>query len=184
MMDRHMAFALFERPVVLDLAAIVDVLRKRHPGIEIDLPAAAPGAAPVIRCAGQNIVLMVMPMPVPRDSWEMPGRRAVAAWPNALEVLGSHTTHVAVSTVGQAKTPAEHLQAARAVTAVTGGLLAAIPAVAVLWDGLVAHSAERWEQWPREAFAGYPRSPFPLWVIIHPYRDGQTVGASTFGLTP
>jgi hypothetical protein len=184
MVNRHMAFALFERPVVLDLAAIVDVLRKRHPGIEIDLPTAAPGAAPVIRCAGQNIVLMVMPMPVPRDAWEMPGRRAVATWPNALEVLGCHTTHVAVSTVGQAKTAAEQLQAARAVTAVTGGLLATIPAVGVLWDGLVAHSAERWEQLSREAFAGYPRIPFPLWVSIHPFRDGQTVGAITFGLTP
>ena len=144
MMNRHMAFALFDQPVVLDLAAIVDVLRKRHPGIEIDLPAAAPGAsAPVIRCAGQNIVLMVMPMPVPRDSWEMPGRRAVVTWPAALEVLGRHTSHVAVSTVGQAKTPADQLQAARAVTAVTGGLLATIPAVAVLWDGLIAHSAAR-----------------------------------------
>ncbi|WP_027547335.1 DUF4261 domain-containing protein [Bradyrhizobium sp. WSM2254] len=185
MMDRHLAFALFERPVVLDLAAIVDVLRKRHPGIEIDLPGAAPGAAaPVIRCAGQNIVLMVMPMPVPRESWDLPGRRAAATWPAALEVLGGHAAHVVVSTVGQAETPAQQLQAARAVTAVTGGLIATIPAAAVLWNGLVAHSAERWEQLSREAFAGYPRIPFPLWVSIHPFRDGQIVGAITFGLTP
>src|ERR1700759_3997850 len=127
---------------------------------------------------------MVMPMPVPRDSWELPGRRAVATWPSALEVLGGHAAHVAVSTVGQAGTPEGQLQAARAVTAVTGGLIATIPAAAVLWDGLVAHSAERWEQLSREAFAGYPRIPFPLWVSIHPFRDGQTVGALTFGLTP
>lgn len=185
MMDRHLAFALFDRPVVPDLAAIVDVLRKRHPGIEIDLPPTASGAtAPVIRCAGQNIVLMVMSMPVPRESWDLPGRRAVATWPAALDVLGGHATHVVVSTVGQAETPAQQLQAARAVTAVTGGLIATIPAAAVLWNGLVAHSAERWEQLSREAFAGYPRIPFPLWVSIHPFRDGQIVGAVTFGLTP
>ena len=36
MMNRHMAFALFDQPIVLDLAAIVDVMRKRHPGVEID----------------------------------------------------------------------------------------------------------------------------------------------------
>jgi hypothetical protein len=185
MMDRHLAFVLSERPPVLDLTAIVDVLRKRHPGIEIDLPGAAPGiAAPVIRCAGQNVMLMVMPMPVPRESWELPGRRAVATWPAALEVLGGHAAHVVVSTVGRAETAAQQLQAARAVTAVTGGLIATIPAAAVLWDGLVAHSAERWQQRSHEAFAGYPRIPFPLWVSIHPFRDGQTVGAITFGLTP
>lgn len=185
MMDRHLAFALFDRPVVLDLATIVDVLRKRHPGIEIDLPPTASGAtAPVIRCAGQNIVLMVMSMPVPRESWDLPGRRALATWPAALEVLGAHATHVVVSTVGRAETPAQQLQAARAVTAVTGGLIATIPAAAVLWDGLVAHSAERWEQLSREAFAGYPRIPFPLWVSIHPFRDGHIIGAITFGLTP
>lgn len=184
-MDRHLAFALFDRPVVLDLAAIVDTLRKRHPGIEIDLPGTASGAtAPVIRCAGQNIVLMVMSMPVPRESWDLPGRRAVATWPAALDVLGKHATHVVVSTVGQAETAAQQLQAARAVTAVTGGLIATIPAAAVLWDGLVAHSAERWEQLSRETFAGYPRIPFPLWVSIHPFRDGQVIGAITFGLTP
>jgi len=185
MTDRHLAFALFERPVVLDLAAIVDVLRKRHPGIEIDPPAAAPGTeAPVIRCGGMNVLLMVMPMPVPRESWELPGRRAVATWPAALEVLGRHACHVVVSTVGQAETPAQQLQAARAVTAVTGGLIATIPAAAVLWDGLVAHSADRWEQLSRETFAGYPRIPFPLWVSIHPFRDGPIIGAITFGLTP
>lgn len=185
MMDRHLAFALFDRPIVLDLATIVDVLRKRYPGIEIDLPPTASGAtAPVIRCAGQNIVLMVMSMPVPRQSWDLPGRRAVATWPAALEVLGAHATHVVVSTVGRAETPAQQLQAARAVTAVTGGLIATIPAAAVLWDGLVAHSAERWEQLSREAFAGYPRIPFPLWVSIHPFRDGHIIGAITFGLTP
>lgn len=185
MMDRHLAFALFDRPIVLDLATIVDVLRKRHPGIEIDLPPTASGAtAPVIRCAGQNIVLMVMSMPVPRESWDLPGRRALATWPAALEVLGAHATHVVVSTVGRAETPAQQLQAARAVTAVTGGLIATIPAAAVLWDGLVAHSAERWEQLSREAFAGYPRIPFPLWVSIHPFRDGHIIGAITFGLTP
>lgn len=185
MMDRHLAFALFDRPIVLDLATIVDVLRKRHPGIEIDLPPTASGAtAPVIRCAGQNIVLMVMSMPVPRESWDLPGRRALATWPAALEVLGAHATHVVVSTVGRAETPAQQLQAARAVTAVTGGLIATIPAAAVLWDGLVAHSAERWEQLSREAFAGYPRIPFPLWVSIHPFRDGHVIGAITFGLTP
>lgn len=185
MMDRHLAFALFDRPVVPDLAAIVDVLRKRHPGIEIDLPPTASGAtAPVIRCAGQNIVLMVMSMPVPRESWDLPGRRAMATWPAALDVLGGHATHVVVSTVGQAETPAQQLQAARAVTAVTGGLIATIPAAAVLWNGLVAHSAERWEQLSREAFAGYPRIPFPLWVSIHSFRDGQIIGAVTFGLTP
>lgn len=185
MMDRHLAFALFDRPVVLDLATIVDVLRKRHPGIEIDLPPTASGAtAPVIRCADQNIVLMVMSMPVPRESWDLPGRRALATWPAALDVLGAHATHVVVSTVGRAETPAQQLQAARAVTAVTGGLIATIPAAAVLWDGLVAHSAERWEQLSREAFAGYPRIPFALWVSIHPFRDGHIIGAITFGLTP
>lgn len=185
MMDRHLAFALFDRPVVLDLPTIVDVLRKRHPGIEIDLPPTASGAtAPVIRCAGQNIVLMVMSMPVPRESWDLPGRRALATWPAALDVLGAHAAHVVVSTVGRAETPAQQLQAARAVTAVTGGLIATIPAAAVLWDGLVAHSAERWEQLSRETFAGYPRIPFPLWVSIHPFRDGHIIGAITFGLTP
>jgi hypothetical protein len=185
MTDRHLAFALFDRPIVLDLAAIVDVLRKRHPGIEIDLPEAAPAkAAPVIRCAGQNIVLMVMQMPVPRESWELAGRRTVATWPAALKVLRGHVAHVVVSTVGQAGTPAQRLQAARAVTAVTGGLIATIPAAAVLWNGLVAHPAERWEPLAREAFAEYPRVPFPLWVSIHPFRDGQIVGAITFGLTP
>jgi hypothetical protein len=185
MMDRHLAFVLFARPVVLDLAAIVDVLRKRHPGIEIDLPEAAPGtAAPVIRCAGQNVMLMVMPMPVPRESWELPGRRAVATWPAALDVLGGHAAHVVVSTVGRAETPAQQIQAARAVTAVAGGLIATIPAAAVLWDGLVVGSAERWEQMSREAFAPYPRLPFSLWVSIHPFRDGRSTGAITFGLTP
>ncbi|WBL77064.1 DUF4261 domain-containing protein [Bradyrhizobium xenonodulans] len=185
MTDRHLAFALFDRPVVLDLAAVVDVLRKRHPGIEIDLPEAAAGqAAPVIRCAGQNILLMVMSMPVPRESWDLPGRRTVATWPAALEVLGGHAAHVVISTVGRVGTPAERLQAARTVTAVTGGLIATIPAVAVLWNGLVAHPAERWELFAREAFAEYPRIPFPLWVSIHPFRDGEITGAITFGLAP
>jgi hypothetical protein len=34
-----------------------------------------------------------------------------------------------------------------------------------------------------DAFAPYPRFPYPLWVSLHPFRDGRVVGAITFGLS-
>jgi Domain of unknown function (DUF4261) len=52
----------------------------------------------------------------------------------------------------------------------------------VVWANLVAHSAEAWEVISRDAFARYPVFPYPLWVSLHPFKEGGKIGVISFGL--
>jgi Domain of unknown function (DUF4261) len=180
-MDRPMAFVLLDRPVAPDMAAVVAAIVRRHPGTPASVPGEAkPGQrndSPLLLCAGEFVVVMSMPAPVPRDDGVI--ARAAAAWPQARATFDRHRAHLIVSTLGTSEHP---LRLARPVTAVVGALIAAVPGcLGVVW-GQVAHPAERWLGMSRAAFAPYPEFPFKLWVGIHPFGYGSSVGAVTSGL--
>src|SRR5262249_29174761 len=136
--------------------------------------------SPIIRCGDDAIVVMLLPMPMPQDVWEMPCRRVTGTWPEARKAFEGHRAHLVVSTVGPTD---NRLRTARSIAAAVGAIAATHPGCrAVLWEALVAHSPERWLEMSRDVFAPYPRFPYPLWVSIHPFRDAAVTGAITFGL--
>src|SRR5262249_49911965 len=136
-------------------------------------------SSPIIVCAGEIVVVMSMPAPAPKDDATV--GIASAAWPEAGAAFDRHRAHLIVSNMSKRQNP---LQLARIVTAVIGGLIAAVPGcVGVLWGGRVAHPAERWLERSRAAFNPYPDFPFMLWIGIHPFRDQSMIGAVTYGLS-
>lgn len=176
---RALAFVLLEQPAGLDLRAVVDAIRARHPGLSVRVAGdTAQSNSTLLECDGELVAVMSISAPMPRD--DAVAARAEATWPEAAATINSHRAHLIVSTVSK---DLVRLQAARLITAVTGGAVAAVPGcVAVLWDGSVAHPAERWLDMSRRAFAPYPDFPFTLWLSIHPFHYDSMIVAVTFGL--
>lgn len=179
-MDRQVAFVLLAEFKQPDMRAVRDAISARHPGVAVSLPNDHDTTGPMILCAGKIVVVMAMPAPIPRD--ESLVVRASATWPQARAAFDRHKAHLIVSVVDQSTEP---LVAVRVMTAVVGGLIAAVPGcTGVVWGGQVASPAERWLEMSRAAFALYPDFPFMLWISIHPFRDQAKIGAVTSGLAP
>jgi len=172
-MSRQIAYLLLDAAKPLDPAAVIAALRQRHPDqpVEPMTGSAATGQAAeamMLRCAGVALVVMVMAplvanamaMPLPEEEWKLPALRASSQWPDALSVFSGHKAHMVVSTLSE---PSDRLPSARSIAALVGALIAVLPGCrAVLWDTLVAHSAQTWEAVSRDAFAPYPVFPYPL----------------------
>jgi len=173
------AFVLLKRAVEPDLQRVVEALRSRHADLSVRI-SGEPGQpnSTLLECDGQLIAVMALPASMPRDDEAI--ERASAIWPEAATTINSHRAHLIVSVLGK---DLDRLHAARIVTAVVGGIIAAVPGcIAVIWDGLVAHPAARWLDMSRAAFAPYPNFPFMLWLSIHPFRYDSAIVAVTFGL--
>ena len=183
-MSRQIACIVSDSNVLLNSEALIAAFRARHPDIPIEplvgSKPPAPGAL-LLRCAGEPVVIMSMPMPLPQQEWDMPAKRASAAWSEALQVFANHKHHLVVSTMAETT---DRLQTARVIAAIAGALIASVPGCrAVLWESLVAQSAESWKAMSGDAFAPYPVFPYPLWVSLHPFQDGGKVGVISFGLS-
>jgi len=173
------AFVLLERPAEPDLPAVVAAIRARHPDVSAQVPVSAPQSnTTLIQCDGELVAVMSIPAPIPRDDATV--ARAEANWTGAAETIGGHQAHLIVSALSK---DLSRLRAARIITAVIGGMIAAVPGcVAVVWNGRVAYAAAPWLEMSRAAFAPYPDYPFMLWLSIHPFRYDAAIVAITFGL--
>jgi hypothetical protein len=184
-MSRQIAYVLLDAAKPLDPAAVIAALRQRYPNqpVEPMTGSAATGQAPetmMLRCAGVPLVVLAMAMPLPEEEWKLPAMRVFSQWPDGPSVFAGHKTHLVVSTFSE---PSDRLLSARSIAAVVGALISVLPGCsAVLWENLVAHAAETWEVMSRDAFAPYPAFPYPLWVSLHPFKDGDKIGLISFGL--
>jgi hypothetical protein len=177
--DRLIAFVLLDQSIDPDMRAVAEAIRTRHPGTAVSLPDDRDAASPMIVCAGKIVVVMSMPAPAPRDDGVV--GPASVTWPQARAAFDRHRAHLIVSVLGENPHP---LPNTRVMTAVIGGLIAAVPGcVGVVWAGRVAGPAERWLDMSRNAFAPHPDFPFMLWIGIHPFRDQSMIGAVTYGLS-
>jgi hypothetical protein len=182
--SRLIACVLLDAPTLVNEVSVITAFRARHPDIPIELAAsreAGKGAALTVRCDGELIVVMSVPLPLPREEWERPSLRAAAQWSDAPAVFARHGAHLVVATLTE---PSDRLQAARSMAGVIGALIAAVPGCrGVFWQSLVSHSAAAWLEASRDAFAPYPAFPYPLWVSLHVHRDGGWIGVISFGLS-
>lgn len=188
-MRRLIAYVLLDADRPLDPAAVIAALRQRHPNQPVEpMTGAAPptgraieAATMMLRCAGVEIVVMAMAMPLPEAEWKLPVLRVFPQWPDGGAVFSAHKAHLVVTTIAD---PSDRLASARSIAAVVGALVAVVPGCgAVLWDAVVAHPAQTWEAASRDAFAPYPVFPYPLWVSLHPFKEGEKIGLISFGLS-
>ena len=178
---------LLDEPVALDMQAVAQAIRSRHPNVPVDVISAeakGPGSkdSPLIRCDGEFVVVMNMPAPAPREQGiDAVWTRATIAWPEAIAVRDRHRAHIIVATLAEGKAP---LPEARILTAVIGGLLDTVSQCsAVMWGPRVARSAAHWKEQSRAAFAAYPDYPFLLWVDLLPMKTATGIEAITVGLS-
>lgn len=183
-MRRLIAYVLLDAVTSIDLESVVAAFRRRHPDVPLGLAASADAeksVAMTVQCDGEPIVVMSMPMPLPREEWERPSLRASVQWPEAPSVLARHGAHLVVATLAE---PSDRLKAARCMAGVIGALIAAVPGCrGVFWESLVAHPTAAWLEASRNAFAPYPAFPYPLWVSLHVHHDGGWIGVISFGLS-
>jgi len=185
-MSRQIAYVLLDAVHAIDAASVIAALHTRHAGVSSEVMTGSAGAKPAgsavtLRCDGEVILVMTMPMPLPKQEWHLPSLRASASWPEAPSVFAGHGAHLVVSTLTES---ADRLHSARRIAAVVGALITVIPGCrAVLWESLVAHAPETWKAMSNDAFAPYPVFPYPLWVSLHPFQDGGKVGVISFGLS-
>jgi hypothetical protein len=177
MSDQSMTFVLLDRFVELNMAALAEALRARHP--ELPVVRSDVGNSPVIECGDQSIVLMSMPAPIqgPPGIWT----RAETRWSDAKAVAARHQGHVIVSTMSKRE---PRLLADRIITAVIGALISVTPeCCAVMWQDMVVRPAKLWQDMSRHSFAPFPDYPFMLWLEVLPFRSGAMNGAVTKGLS-
>jgi hypothetical protein len=176
MSDNAITYVLLDRLVSLNMSAVADALRARHP----ELPVEVQGNSPLIQCGDQSVVVMSMPAPIGVDQGLL--SRAATTWPEAKAVAARHRGHIIVSILGNSDE--RQLPAARIITAVIGALIAVTPeCCAVVWRNTVARPAKPWQEMSRRSFASFPDYPFTLWVDILPFRSGAMIGAVTMGLS-
>lgn len=178
-----LTFVLLDRPANPNLAAVVAVLRSRHPELVAEIEKANEASQKesvlVLRCGNQIITVASMPTSLPEDSglWS----RAERAWPGAHEVAKKHRGHLIVSILGRNQ---QSLARARLTTAVVGALIATMPqSCAVVWDGKIARPAAEWRDLSELAYAPFPDYPYSLWLDVLPYRTEAGIGAVTVGLS-
>src|SRR5262245_6287208 len=140
---RLIAYVLLDADRPLDPAAVIAALRQRHPNKPVEpMTGAAPptgraieAATMMLRCAGVEIVVMAMAMPLPEAEWKLPVLRVFPQWPDGGAVFSAHKAHLVVTTIAD---PSDRLASARSIAAVVGALVAVVPGCgAVLWDAVV-----------------------------------------------
>jgi Domain of unknown function (DUF4261) len=175
--QRLMSLVLLDRPLSPDMDAVAAAIRARHPDIPVSVPGVGTGQSLIV-CGGKIIAVMSMPAAAPQDEGVM--ARAGATWPQVRGTYKRHRAHLVVALMSDNVEP---LDAARVVTAVIGGLLAALPGcLGVIWGGRVANPADRFLDMSKQAFAPPPGLPYMLWISIHPFKQGTAFGAVTHGL--
>lgn len=183
-LSRLIAYMLLDAVTPIDPESVITAFRRRHPDVPLGLAASADAGKSVVmtvQCDGEPIVVMSMPMPLPKEEWERPSLRASVQWPEAPSVFARHRAHLVVATLAE---PSDRLKAARCMAGVIGALIAAVPGCSgVFWESLVAHPAVAWLEASRDAFAPYPGFPYPLWVSLHVHHDGGWIGVISFGLS-
>lgn len=183
-MKRLIGHILLDALVPIDHALLIDAMSKRHPGIQVRAhtgPAggALPNHAAILRVDDEAVVVMSMPMPLPKEEWERPTLRASSTWPQAQPTISRHKGHIVVSTLGE---PTHRFESARRLAAVIGCLIAITPsATAVVWEALVVRQSEFWLEASLDAFAPYPAFPYPLWISLHPFVENEKIGVISFG---
>jgi hypothetical protein len=181
-MEPPLTLVLLEHFVTLDMQAVAEAIRSRHPSTLVTLPEPHDATSPIIVCAGEIVVLMPMPAPAPQDDAAV--AMASAAWPEARAAFDRHRARLIVSAMSTSQHP---LQMAHVATAVVGGLIAAVPGCVGLCRGPLGRAGRQ----PGGALAGnvraafnpYPNFPFMLWIGVHPFRDQSTIGAVTYELS-
>ena len=173
------AMVLLDRPVSIDIDAVIGAIRKRHPTLAVE-PDSSSGEVNIISCDGQRIVFMNMDVRIPHDEDGGGGvwARATLTWPDALAAEQSHQAHVIVTTMGQN----DALRDARLVTAAAGGLIEATPgSTAVVWDARIARSAELFLNDSLTAL-DEQQPPILSWFDVTPVRTASGFDVVTFGL--
>ncbi|MEW4563055.1 DUF4261 domain-containing protein [Bremerella sp. JC770] len=121
----------------------------------------------------QSIAMGMMPGPIPEDSWAAP-QRQTWIWPDAVEKLQDHRTHLIVTAVGDAAP----LEQAQLLTMVTASLVSACGQPAgVMWgDAGLMVSPDVFREIALEALPG--ELPLCIWVAVFlgKNEDGTTVG--------
>jgi hypothetical protein len=176
-----MAFIMLDQFVEPDLERVAEAIRTRHPDTSITVgpTPSGQGAKPnMLVCDNKMVVVMSLPAPLPRDEGAI--KRAARTWPQAAQVFERHQAHLIVSNLGPDEE--NQLPNARILTAVIGGLIAAVPGCSGIVCNQVPRPADHWLDMSRSAFAPYPDYPFLLWVDIHPFRYDSAIGAVTSGL--
>src|SRR5215475_1406177 len=103
-MDRQIAFVLLDQPTAVDMHAVAQAVRTRHPDVPVEVVAAPAqnghGAAqsPLIRCGDELVTVMNVPAPLPQDPGEEVWARAARTWPQARAVAKGHRAHLIVAT--------------------------------------------------------------------------------------
>lgn len=174
------ALALLDQPVALDSQRVHSMLTERHAGVSFDVQSDATTAVLMIRVGEVVVTVMHVDLPIP-EGWEPAARRATVYWSEAPAAFARHRAHLVVSALSNGN---DRLQSARCITAVVGALAEIYPeCTAVLWDSLVAHQAQTYNEVARAAFLPYPNVPFSLWINFQPFQDNaETVGVLTLGL--
>jgi hypothetical protein len=183
-MQRQTAVVMLDRPISIDLQAVVDAMRRRYPGVAVeaagewDEPDGARGH--LLHCDGDPVGILNFAGPVPWEPQTEVWVRAARTWEQAPLVEANHGAHVIVGRYGGAKDP---LREARVITGAIGGLLDVVPEGAgVIWCSRVARSAELWKDVSRTIFAPYPDCSIQLWIDLIEQRVGGVVDAATIGL--
>lgn len=190
-MTKPVAFVLLQDALLPDKEVLIETLRRRHPGLQWEISAAAANAEPdgllLIRVGDRLAGVLLMPAPVPinQRGWQ----QASSVWPEAFHAVEKHRAHLAVSMIGTAADGAETtnpsvIESTRFVTAVVGSLIEAQPGcLAITWNGQVGRSPEMWMEQSRRSFEPFPDHPFGLWMEIVHFVSGETIGAYTTGLS-
>ena len=98
-MSRQIAYGLLDTDHTIDPASVIAALHTRHAGVSSEVMTGSAGAKPAgsavtLRCDGEVILVMTMPMPLPKQEWHLPSLRASASWPEAPSVFAGHGAHL------------------------------------------------------------------------------------------
>jgi hypothetical protein len=190
-MTNPVASVLLDDGRLPDEKAVIEALRRRHPGLPWESSAATANAEAdgylLIRAGDHLIAIILMPAPMPfnQQLWQ----QASSVWTEAFGAVGRHRAHLVVSMMGSAVEGTETAKlsvivSSRLLTAIVGGLIEAHPGcLAVAWNGKVGRSPEEWLDESRRSFAPYPDHPYGLWIEIAHFVSGRTIGAYTIGLS-
>ena len=110
------------------------------PDIQANMSDGQGGASPIIIFAGKITIVIALPAPLPRDDGVI--KRAATTWPAAGEAYARHRAHLIVSMAADVQKP---LDDTRVMTAVVGGIIAAVPGcIGVVWRSQVLLPADIW----------------------------------------
>ena len=190
-MANPVAFVLIENACLPNEKALIEALRRRHPGLLWESSAGPVNSGPdgylMIRAGDHLVSVLLMPAPMPfnQQLWQ----QASSVWTEAFQVVERHRAHLVVSMMGSAVEAAETakptvIESSRLLTAMVGSLIeASTGCLAVAWNGQVGRSPEEWLDQSLRSFEPFPDHPYSLWIEIAHFVSGKTIGAYTIGLS-